>query len=168
MVAAKVWSIRMWHAGHAENDSAMPTDYIEYIDDTGVVESVDARTRTVTVAVEGGEDCAACPAARLCRVASSADRRVTVPVTSPSLFKPGQRVTLRGSERMHRKAIMLATVLPCIALVAVMVLVWLLTANELAAALCGVAVTAAFFFLLYLMRNRIAHEFTFELIPISD
>lgn len=146
----------------------MATEYIEYIDDEGVVVKVDAASRIVTVGVSADEDCSSCPAARLCGVASSSSRTVQVAVTSPSLYRPGQRVTLRGSERMHRKAVMLATVLPCIALIAIMTLVWLLTANELVAALSGVGAMCLFFIVLYMMRNKIAHEFAFEIVPISE
>lgn len=65
---------------------------------------------------------------------------------------------------MHRKAIMYATVLPCIALVAVMVAVYLLTLNQLAAALSGIGVMILFFFILWCSRNKIAHEFCFTIV----
>ena len=50
---------------------------------------------------------------------------------------------------MHHKAIMYATVLPCAFLVAVMVAVYLITFNQLAAALSGLGVTILFYVILW-------------------
>lgn len=143
----------------------MATDYVEYIDDDGVVESVDSHAGTLTVRITGEDECGSCPAARLCRASGKGDRTATVRVKDTSRYVKGQRVVLRGTERMHRKAIMFATVLPCIALIATMVLTYLLTGSESQAATYGICMTVAFFALLYLMRGRIAHQFDFEVLP---
>ena len=139
----------------------MNEEYIEYIDDEAVVERVDAARGTLKVRMLDGGDCSACPAAKLCSVAKSDDKSLEVAVERPGDFKKGDIVVLRGSERLHRKAIMYATVLPCLVLVALMVLVYLLTGDQLSAALSGVGAMVAFYLVLYLMRNRMAHEFRF-------
>ena len=71
---------------------------------------------------------------------------------------------MRGTEQMHHKAIMYATVLPCAFLVAVMVAVYLITFNQLAAALSGLGVTILFYVILWACRNKIAHEFVFSIV----
>lgn len=150
----------MW-VPYPQQNRIMNKEYIEYIDDEGVVERVDLRRGIVKVRLLDGGDCGACPAARLCSVAKSDDKSLEVAVARPADFKTGDIVVLRGSERLHRKAIMYATVLPCLILIALMVLVFLLTGDQLAAALSGVGAMALFYLVLYLMRDRMAHEFSF-------
>ena len=64
---------------------------------------------------------------------------------------------------MHRKAIFLATLFPCIILVAVMAAVFILTGSQGIAAVTGLAAMLLFFLILFLCRNKIAHEFQFQI-----
>ncbi len=141
----------------------MNTDIIEHIDHHGIVASVDPAYDKVTVRIDDRDECGTCPAANLCTGGREASGLITVTTPHASSFRKGDEVIVRGTEQMHRKAIMLATVLPCIALVAVMVAVYILTANQLAAAVCGLTVTVFFFVILFVFRNRIAHEFNFSI-----
>lgn len=143
------------------------TETIEYIDHYGRVKSIDSQKRTLTVSLSDSTDCGECPAARLC-AATQGKQEITIPVDRPSAFTPGMTVRLRGTERMHRRAIMLATVIPCVALVAVMTAVFITTGSQLTAALCGLAAIGVFYVALYAMRNRVAHEFSFEATPAPD
>lgn len=143
----------------------MKTEYIDSIEHTATVVKCDGQNRRITVRIDTDGECGACPAARLCAAASKDGRTVSVPMPRRGRQpKPGDRVTVRGTERMHRRAIMLATVLPCIALVAVMTLVYVLTFSQAAAALSGIGAMTLFFLLLYLCRNRVEHEFEFEVV----
>lgn len=145
----------------------MENTSVEYIEDDGEITSVDTEKGTVTVRLANPEECGGCPAAKVC--GAGKDRtEVTVYVRDARDYHVGQLVTMRGSERLHRRAIMLATVLPCIALVAVMVIVYLLTGKQGTAALCGLGTTVLFFLILYMARNRIAHEFVFEIVKKGE
>ena len=137
---------------------------IEYIEHEGRVTSINISQSTITVALTEHADCGGCPAGKLCDNFSPDRNILTINVEDPEDFKSGDFVTVRGTERLHRKAIMLATVIPSLALVAVMIGVYLLTADQLAACLSGLGAMALFFLGLYLMRNRLAHEFSFEVI----
>ena len=136
---------------------------IEYIEHDATVESVDASVNLVTVVINDQEECGSCPAATLCS-GGKGDNKVTVRTPHASSYAKGEEVIIRGTEQMHHRAVMLATVIPCIALVAVMTAIYLLTFNQLAAALGGLAATMFFFVMLYLFRNRLAHEFTFQIL----
>lgn len=141
----------------------METEYIEEIDHTGTVVSVNPGSVKVSIDTDG--ECGSCPAAKLCK--GSEQSTLEIPTNAANSFKRGDRVILTGTEQMHRKAIMLATVLPCIALIAVMIIVYLLTFSQIAAALCGLGTTLVFFMILYLCRNKIAHEFNFTIKPLN-
>ncbi len=141
--------------------------YNEHIDHEGTVLAIDrhpvAGSLTASIRLDDGKECGGCPAARLCAVAGgdTPTLQVAVPKREATRLRVGDRVTVRGTERMHRRAIMLATVLPCFTLVAVMVGVYLLTGSQPVAALCGLGAMVVFFALLFAARNKVAHEFSF-------
>lgn len=137
---------------------------IEFIDHNGRIKAIDYEKGFVTVSLEEEENCGECPAGKLCHNFAPDKNVVEVPVTDPKDFKVGDFVTVRGSERLHRKAILLATVIPSLALIVVMIGIYLLTGSQLAACLSGLGAMFLFFFGLYLMRHKLAHEFVFEIV----
>lgn len=141
---------------------------VEYIDHDGRVTAVNETKGTVTVSLIEEADCGGCPAGKLCSNFAPDKNVVEVSVAHPGLFRKGDFVTVRGSERLHRKAIMLVTVIPSLALIAVMIGVYLLTGSQLAACLSAIGAMLVFFFGLYLMRHRLAHEFVFEIVKQQE
>lgn len=139
-------------------------DHIEYIEHDGMVVSINVPSRLVEVEIEENPGCKGCAAASLCSPDGKERQKIIVEVKNPSLYAVGEKVILRGSEMLHRKAIMIATVVPSIALIAAMVIIYIMTANQLAAALGGIGVMLFFFVGLWLMRHHIAHEFNFEIV----
>lgn len=140
------------------------SESIEYIEHQAIVRSVDPVKGTISVRIDDIEECGDCPAANLCGAKGESSNLVTIATPMASSLKPDDIIFVRGTETMHRKAIMYATVFPCIILVAIMVGIYLLTANQLAAALSGIGAMLLFFLILYLFRNKIAHEFTFSVV----
>lgn len=140
---------------------------VEYIDHSAVIKSIDPERGEVTLELGATPECEGCAASRLCNPAGETLRTLTLRPDNVRDFQPGDRVTLRGTERLHQKAILIATVIPSIALIAVMIIIYYLTASEAAAALAGIGSMLLFFLLLYLSRNRLAHEFSFEIIPFK-
>lgn len=126
---------------------------------------IDSRPKEgfVIVKIEDQAECSTCAAAKLCNKVSEKNHTINVPTKQASEFKPGDKVVIEGSEQMHRKAIMIATVIPCIILVAVMVGIYLLTFDQLKAVVGGLASTVFFFGVLYACRNKISHEFVFTI-----
>lgn len=146
----------------SHNETIELTDHIDH---AGTVVGTDPGANTVRVRIDAGAECGSCPATALCRRDTGEGNTVTVETVHAGRYRKGDAVTVRGTERMHRKAVMYATVLPSIALVAVMVGVYLLTANQLAAALSGLGAMILFFTAMWLARNKVAHEFTFTILP---
>lgn len=135
---------------------------VEYIEHDGRIKSIDTAKGLITVSVIEQADCGECPASKLCNNFTPDNNLLTIPVADPGKFEVGDFVTLRGTERLHRKAILLATVIPSVALVAVMIGIYLLTGNQLAACLSALGAMIIFFAGLYIFRNKLAHEFSFE------
>lgn len=137
---------------------------VEYIDHNGRVTAVDTGKHTVTVTLLEEADCGECPAGKLCTNFLPDKNVVVVPVSDVSGYKVGDFVAVRGTERLHRKAILLATVIPSLALIVVMIGIYLLTGSEVAACVSALGAMIVFFWGLYLMRHKLAHEFVFEII----
>lgn len=140
------------------------TEFLDHIDHQGVVTSIDAAHNTVMVRVDDEGECGSCPAAALCSGHIDPANLVKIITPHAGLYRKDDIVTVRGTERMHHRAIMYATVLPCIILVAVMVGVYIISHSQLAAALCGLGTMILFFLILWVARNRVEHEFTFEIV----
>ena len=133
----------------------------EEIKHKGRIVGVDSARGRVRVVLEDGSDCASCPAHKLCN--HVAKREDIVEIQTLETFSVGETVEIVGTEIMHRKAIMLAVVLPCLIMVASMVGVYLLTFNEGLAAIAGLVLMVLFFVALYAMRNKIEKEFVFRI-----
>lgn len=133
----------------------------EEIKHNGRIIAVDPTRGRVRAKIEDSSDCASCPAHKLCNHGMKNEN--IVEVQTAETFSVGDSVEIIGTEIMHRKAIMLAVVLPCIIMVASMVGVYLLTFNETIAAIAGVVLMIAFFVALYAMRNKIEKEFVFRI-----
>ena len=136
----------------------------DYIDHEGIVTFIDQKANLIKVRIDDLEECGDCPVVETCEHNGKVSNEVSIITPEAYKYQINDIVMVRGTEKLHRKAIMYATVLPCIMLVAVMVGLYLLTGNQLVAALSGLGVTILFFFLLWLARNKIAHEFTFSLV----
>lgn len=136
---------------------------VDYIEHKAKVTALSEKEGTVTVAVEHGDECGGCPAARLCGIGDSKKELLTIKDPRPGRFQIGERVKIRGRESLHKRAIMLCTVIPCLLLIVVMTAVFLATLSQGLAALWGIGTMILFFLLLYLGRNKIAHEFTFTI-----
>lgn len=133
------------------------------------------RHRAVVTAVESGrgvsvrildkDACDGCAAASLCHSASpDGSTEIFIETHDASRYHKGDTVEIEGTERLHRKAIRLVTVYPTLTVIAVMTGVYLLTANQLAAALSALAVMLLFFILLWIARGRLSREFAFRII----
>ncbi len=140
------------------------TEYVEYIAHEGIITKVNVQEGWVNVKLTDADDCGACPAAVVCTLSGKDDKEtLRIWTAAASKYKVGERVEVRGSERMHRKAIMLATVIPCVVLLGVMILIWMTTGSEAVAALGGIGAMIFFFTLLWICRDKVRHEFVFEL-----
>lgn len=140
------------------------TEYIDHISHDGIVVKVNRERNIVTVRLTDAGECGGCPAAALCSIRGKADKNaIEIATERAERFKAGEKVRVIGTERMHRKAIVLATVVPCVAMLVVMTGIWLLTSSQAAAAMGGIGATIFFFVLLWLMRDRVRHEFCFSI-----
>jgi len=139
-------------------------EYVDRIEHDGIVVGINSKTGEIKVKLSDAGDCGGCPAAAICSLSGKDGKElVEVETLRPDRFAVGERVRLVGTERMHRRAIVIGTVVPCVAMLAVMVAIYLLTGSQPGAALGGLLATSAFFAALYMLRDRVRHEFRFSI-----
>ena len=79
-------------------------------------------------------------------------------------YTVGQQVTVAASMAVARKALVLGFVMPFLLVVAVLVAVLYLTKNEGTAAMAALGSLIPYYLLLWLYRDRIQRDITFQII----
>ena len=121
----------------------------------------------VTVEILSESACSACHAKGVCSMGESARKEVEVKVKNSECYAEGQEVEVLLSSTVGHKAVWIAYVLPLILLVTFIMLPLSLGASEGLSALCGAAVTAIYYTVLYLLRNRLGSKWEFRLRNIN-
>ena len=121
----------------------------------------------VTVEILSESACSACHAKGVCSMGESARKEVEVKVRNSECYAVDQEVEVLLSSTTGHKAVWIAYVLPLIFLVTFILLPLSLGASEGLYALCGAAVTAIYYAVLYLFRNRLGSKWEFRIRNIN-
>ena len=121
----------------------------------------------VTVEILSESACSACHAKGVCSMGESARKEIEVKVRNSGSYVEKQEVEVLLSSTVGHKAVWIAYVLPLILLVTFILLPLSLGASEGASALCGAAVTAIYYLVLYLFRNRLGSKWEFRIRNIN-
>lgn len=135
------------------------------ISHSGVIERIESDK--VQVRIVQTSACAACKVAGYCNAAESKEKIIDV-FCDPSSknYQIGQPVMVTTSGVVAAKALLWGFGLPFVLLVAVLVVVLLVTSSEGLAALCALAALVPYYFLLWLLRNRMRDELSFQIATI--
>lgn len=129
------------------------------ISHSGVVESVE--NGCVHVRIVQTSACAACKVAGYCNAAESKEKLIDVYCDNSSAYSVGQSVTVMASRQVAAHALLLGFGLPFLLLVGVLVIVLLITDNELWAALSGLLALLPYYGVLFLLRDRLRDKLSF-------
>ena len=128
---------------------------------SGVVENI--LGDSVQVRIVQTSACAACKVAGYCNVSESKEKLVDVYHADTRNLRVGDVVTVTASTQVAAQALLLGFGLPFVVLVAVLIAVLLITGNEGAAALSGLAALVPYYAVLFLFRNRIRDKLSFSI-----
>jgi sigma-E factor negative regulatory protein RseC len=121
----------------------------------------------VTVEILSESACSACHAKGVCSMGESARKEVEVSVGNPESYNVDQEVEVLLSSTLGHKAVWIAYVIPLILLVAFIMLPLSMGASEGVSALCGAAVTAFYYMMLYLFRKHLGSKWEFKIRNIN-
>jgi sigma-E factor negative regulatory protein RseC len=128
---------------------------------SGVVENI--LGDSVQVRIVQTSACAACKVAGYCNASESKEKLVDIYHADTRNLKVGDVVTVTASTQVAAQALLLGFGLPFVVLVAVLIVVLLITGNEGAAALSGLAALVPYYAVLFLFRNRIRDKLSFSI-----
>jgi sigma-E factor negative regulatory protein RseC len=118
---------------------------------------------SVQVRIVQTSACAACKVAGYCNASESKEKLVDIYHADTRNLKVGDVVTVTASTQVAAQALLLGFGLPFVVLVAVLIAVLLITGNEGAAALSGLAALVPYYAVLFLFRNRIRDKLSFSI-----
>lgn len=124
-------------------------------------EVVEVHKDGVTVKMVCRSACSSCHAKGLCSVSDEAVKMIDVPMPPFTLLEPGDKVDVELTTSMGLKAVWISYVIP---LAILMILILTLSAfglKELTVGLSSIAGVAAYYAVIYLVRDRISKEFCF-------
>jgi len=130
---------------------------------SGVIERIEGEH--VQVRIVQTSACAACKVAGYCSAAESKEKIVDVYHAGAGRLNVGDAVVVTAPSRIATRALFWAFGVPFVVMVAVLVAVLLLTHHEGLAALSGLLALLPYYGVLYLLRGRMARQFTFSLEP---
>ena len=131
------------------------------ISHSGVVEKVSEGC--VTVRILQTSACAACKIAGHCNASESKVKIVDVFCSNSSDYSVGQDVTVWASKDVANKALLLGFGVPFLLLVSVLMIALKIIGDEGISALIALGALVPYYFALWLMRDRIQHQISFQI-----
>ena len=107
--------------------------------------------------------CAACKVASHCNAAESKVKIVDVFGCDTTNYSTGQEVTVWASKDVANKVLLLGFGVPFLLLVCVLMIALRLTASEGVAALVALGSLVPYYFVLWLLRDRIQRGISFQI-----
>jgi sigma-E factor negative regulatory protein RseC len=127
----------------------------------GRIVSITPEYTTVEIVSESA--CAACHAKGLCSLGDSKVKQVEVPTRGWDNYTVGQEVSVVLRATMGHKAVWLAYVVPLLVMVAALLGILSAGGSELAAGLGAIGAVAAYYAVIWLLRDRLRKEYVFNI-----
>ncbi len=124
----------------------------------GIVEKIDGNTLFVRIVQQSA--CSGCHAKALCAASEQKDKTIEIADKS-GLYKPGEKVRICGRSSLGLQAVFLAFVVPLFLILAALIAAGQWKWTDTAASLTCLILLAAYYGLLYLLRDKLKKRFTF-------
>lgn len=125
----------------------------------GVVDSIEGEC--IKVRIVQASACSSCKIAGHCNASESKEKIVDIYDKKLWNVKKGDKVIVMASQRTGFLAVFLSSVVPLIILVFVLALAFFLTGNEAFAALVSLLSLIPYYFIIYLLREKIRMRLSF-------
>ena len=112
--------------------------------------------------------CSSCQAAKLCRSSESKEKIIDVPLATSQKVSIGQPVQIEGTTSQGLKAVWWAYTLPLILLLVSLFSFVKLTGSEAVAAFSSLFVLVVYFFVLYVLRDKLSRILSFKITNITN
>ena len=133
----------------------------EQIEHKGVVLAVEGEV--VRVAIEVSEACGGCSARKSGAMGQTAKREIEVCTTDASNYAVGELVKVGAKQSLGVMAVVLCYVMPLVVLVAALAVAVAVGISDGLSALLSLGVTALYYALLALLKDKISKKITFTI-----
>ena len=116
-----------------------------------------------TVEIISESACSSCHAKGLCGLGESKKKEIQVRTSGWDSYAPGDEVTLVLKATMGQKAVAFGYGIPLVVLVAVLLVLLGAGVGELAAGLAAIAAVAIYYFVIWLLRDKLRNEYIFNI-----
>ncbi|MBQ3765933.1 MAG: SoxR reducing system RseC family protein [Bacteroidales bacterium] len=131
----------------------------EQVKHTGRVVSITPQLTTVEIVSHAS--CAECHAASVCGMSEFVEKAIQVPTSPYAKYGVGDEVQVVLKASMGMKAVWIAYFLPLLVLLAVALGLIAAGVTEVWAGLAGIAAVGVYFFVIWLLRDRLRNEYVF-------
>jgi sigma-E factor negative regulatory protein RseC len=125
----------------------------------GIVQKCDENSVLVTITAHTA--CSGCHAEGACTMSGKEEK--VIEVNGSYNVKQGDEVTVHMNKSTGYTALLLAYLIPLLAIVSSLIILTLLKVSELTAGILSVAILIPYFTVLFLFRNRFTGRFIFTL-----
>lgn len=128
---------------------------------SGMIERIEHNHIVVRIAQVSG--CGSCKMAGHCNASESKDKLIDVYHVDTSKYQVGDHVVVSADLKSGYKAVAWGFGVPLVIMVATLLLVRLWTRDDAMAALMGVSALVPYYFLLFLLRDKLRDKFSFAI-----
>lgn len=114
-----------------------------------------------TVQIIVSSACSSCHAKAMCGMSEDEEKVIMVPTDPYSEYKVGDEVQVMTKMTMGLKAVWISYVIPLVILMILILSLSSVIGNELVTGLVSVAGVALYYFVIWLLRDRLNDEFIF-------
>ena len=132
----------------------------ERIEHEGVISRIDKEKAWVVIMQSSA--CADCHAKTMCRISEQREKIVEIPDIDAS-FQAGDKVIVVGSASLGLQAVGYAFVIPLILVVVGLIMSFSFFNSESLAAMVAIVILVAYFFILYIFKDRFKKKFVFKM-----
>lgn len=132
----------------------------ESINHTGYVEKIDGDTVFVRITQQSA--CSGCHAQSICSASEKKNKIIEIPDRSGQ-FQANEKVMICGQSSTGLQAVLLAFVIPLVIVVGAIVIGTNLQWNETTSGLAGLLLLLPYYYILYVMRDKLKRRFVFTL-----
>ena len=119
----------------------------------------------ISLIITGNPACTSCHAKSSCSISGDKEKRLSIPHRG-SIVETGDKVRVTLSQSLGFRALFLGYVLPFLLILAILLIMSLITDNELLTGLASLGVLLPYFIFLRFFRDRIDRKFIYQLSKI--
>lgn len=136
-------------------------DTSEIIEHDAIIKEINETTYSADILAKAG--CISCQLNKVCSVSDMEQKTIIVQKINDRDIKIGENVSVYISQSKGLKAVFLGYILPFLIVFTTLLIVHLITKNDGIAGLASIGILVPYYFILYLLKDKINKNYKFHL-----